>query len=72
MHKESFDYEFIYKTIPYFFKGSWSGSDSGQTVIDYKKYKVSESNPDYKTFNPIFGLFVLNVNRLPRDLLKNN
>lgn len=72
MHKESFDYEFIYKTIPYFFKGRWSGSDSGQTVIDYKKNKIAESNQDYKTFNPLFGIYVLNLQRLGRDLLKNN
>lgn len=72
MHEGSFSYDLVYKTVPYFFRGTWSGSDSGQTVFDYKKYKISENNPDYKTFNPIFGLFVLNPARLKKDLLKNN
>ena len=70
LHNESFDYEYIYKSIPYFFHGKWSGSDSGQTVFDYKKYKVSENNPDYKFVAStvigrdaadVFGSFTLNV-----------
>jgi hypothetical protein len=62
--------DLFYKLVPSYIDGRWSGSDSGQTVLDYRRDSVIESNLEYKTYTPIFGFYILNTNRLNFDLSK--